>query len=76
MPHQLPEWIEENLHTQKSGCRLWYGPSEPNGYPFYRFKGEKIHMRRFIYELDGRKKNGPVRPSCGKVQCVAREHLV
>lgn len=73
---QLPEWIETQLHTQKSGCRLWYGPSEPNGYPYHLHKGEKVHMRRFIYELDGRKKKGAVRTTCGKVQCVEPGHLV
>ncbi len=73
----IPERIERKILKASSGCWLWLGEYNRNGYGRVKFAGRKLMAHRVIYELvvdqipDGLVLDHICRNRC----CVNPDHL-
>jgi hypothetical protein len=76
------KWTREEILSSyvpvpESGCWLWLGPTDDNGYGRIRFEGRQMLVHRFFYA----EHNGVLLPKmfvchrCGTPTCVNPEHL-
>lgn len=70
--------LQEHLpYTEPGTCWNWNGLSTDTGYPMVNFQGQRLGVRRLMYEIHvgDIKKGASVRMHCGNVQCVNPEHM-
>ena len=75
---ELKKYIFDNSHQEpNTGCWLWSGHEQPNGYGVISFNNKQVRTHRLSYLLY----NGPILPGkivmhkCDTPQCVNPDHL-
>lgn len=70
--------FDELVNKHESGCWLWTGWKNPDGYGKVRFQGRRLFAHRFSYErVNGLVPHGlVVRHTCDQRSCVNPDHLV
>jgi hypothetical protein len=68
----LAEWLAEAVPEPNTGCLLWVGPIDRQGYPRVRFGGKMTRVARLICDApDGMK----ALHRCDQPACVESLHL-
>lgn len=79
VPKKIPihERLRAGSMASPSGCRLWQGCKDPNGYGLISFKNRQTRTHRLAWELV----NGPIPDGlcvlhqCDTPACINAEHL-
>ncbi len=78
MKKNTPEDIRNKFEVdQKTGCHLWTGTKDRDGYPLVKWQGKTHRALRLLWALD----RGPVPDglqmlhSCDRPSCVNPEHI-
>lgn len=70
-------FIDLYVPDQATGCFLWQGAADPNGYGRFRIRGRTVLAHRFSYEsAHGSLPDAPLlRHRCDTPRCVNPDHL-
>lgn len=74
---ELAKLEANSIPVPFSGCRIWLGAIDTDGYPCAIMLGRKVTLHRFVCEQT----HGPIPPgyyaihSCDVPSCIASEHI-